>query len=803
MTPKPKASTAWPARAYAAIVVALRYPLVLGWLCALAAAVAYLPALTASNSGTAGLVPANAQAIKAERAATRLFGAPLDAPVAVVQRDRHGLSPAVQAHAIGIAVRLDTSHSGSPAGLAGAVPVPDTRAVFPGAREPGSTLLTFLYFRQGVSVGAQTADGQQYARRYLGAPADHLVGVTGAVPAIYDQGIIISRYLPWVELATVLAIAVITGGYFRSFGAPAATLLCASTGYLIATRVAALAARAMHATLPPDVQPVLVVLLLGVSTDYTVFFMSGMRSRLLAGLPRLRAARIITAEYAPIIFAAGLLVAAGTASLAVAHLQLISAFGPALALTVLTAMVVAMTLAPALIAIFGRGLFWPGLPPAGAVPNRATSNDTTSDDTTSDDTASHGARSSGARSSGARSSGATGPGRPQRAWRPRERAARFAAARPVALLIAAACIAGLLLAAWHAGHLRLGSPLIRELPKTATAARAASAASAGYAAGILSPTEVIVIGPSVHSQPGALARLQRTLARQPDVAGVVGPASLPAAARQYNPMLAKSGTAARYGIVARTDPLGPTAVLAVSALQRRLPALARKAGLTDVRIEVGGDTAAIGEAITATTASLGLIALIMLTVMFLLLAVFLRAVLAPVYLLAASILALLATMGLTVWIFQHVLRYGGLVYYVPFTVAVLLVSLGSDYNIFVVGRIWEEARRRPLRDAVATAGSQAARAITVAGLALASSFALLALIPLEQFREIAFAMAAGIIIDAVAVRSLLVPALVVLFGRAGMWPGRRRDASAERQPAGPPSPAAQRRQRALPRSGRY
>jgi RND superfamily putative drug exporter len=107
-------------------------------------------------------------------------------------------------------------------------------------------------------------------------------------------------------------------------------------------------------------------------------------------------------------------------------------------------------------------------------------------------------------------------------------------------------------------------------------------------------------------------------------------------------------------------------------------------------------------------------------------------------------------------------------------VAVLLVALGSDYNVFVVGRIWDEARRRPLRDAVAAAVPPASGAIAAAGLALAASFALLALVPLDQFREIAAAMALGIIIDTFIVRSLLVPALVVLAGRAGRWPARER-----------------------------
>jgi len=289
------------------------------------------------------------------------------------------------------------------------------------------------------------------------------------------------------------------------------------------------------------------------------------------------------------------------------------------------------------------------------------------------------------------------------------------------------------------------------------------------------------------------------------VAGVVGPATVPAAIAKAgvpappslpNPMLAKSGNAARFGVIERTDPLGPTAVSGVRSLEARLPVLVRAAGLTGVRVEVGGETAAVAAAVGATTASLAQLALIMLAITFVLLALFLRALIAPLYLLAASVLALLATLGVTVWIFQHQLGYDGLVYYVPFTVAVLLISLGADYNVFVVGRIWEEARRRSLRDAIAVAGSQASRAITVAGVALATSFALLALIPLQQFREVAIAMAAGIVIDAIVVRSLLVPALVALFGRAGMWPGRL-----ERN--GPPAASAPQHPPARRRAGRY
>jgi RND superfamily putative drug exporter len=110
---------------------------------------------------------------------------------------------------------------------------------------------------------------------------------------------------------------------------------------------------------------------------------------------------------------------------------------------------------------------------------------------------------------------------------------------------------------------------------------------------------------------------------------------------------------------------------------------------------------------------------------------------------------------------------------VPFGAAVLLVALGSDYNVFVAGRIWEEARFMRLREAIAVATPAAAKAVTVAGIALAASFALLAVVPLRSFREFAFVMTAGVLIDTFVVRSLLVPALTSLFGEAAWWPRRR------------------------------
>jgi putative drug exporter of the RND superfamily len=773
-----RAAVGWFWRAIAFVVTVLRFPILLAWIGAAAAATLYLPGL-AAGGGIGDLIPQGAPAVQASYDSARLFGVPLSAEVEVVQRDSRRFTLAEVEDAARQAAAVDEGRVTGISGLAGALPVSNIGRAFPGSRERSTTIITFLYFRPGTSIAAQAGGGEAYARRYLSAPRDHLVGVTGPAPAQDAQGVIIQRYLPWVELGTLAAIALIVGLYFRSVGAPLATLLCAGVAYLVAVRVIAWVGSKTHVTIPPDLEPVLVVLLLGVTTDYVVFYLAGMRSCLEEGLGRIQAARRTAAETTPIIVTAGLVVAAGIASLMAARLAALRAFGPGLALSVLIAMAVAITLAPALIAIFGTLLFRPGtarLRRAVAASKRGT------------------APPGVTRRGGERTLTVPQAWQTWQAW-----TTRLANTRPVALLVAAACVVGLLAGGLGVRQIRLSFPLIRALPATAEAARAQAAASQGFVPGILSPTEVLALGPGVTRQRAALARLQRALAARSGVAGVVGPANVAAAPQAAQLVLAKSGDAARFGVIEQTDPLGATAIDQVRDLRRDLPTMARMAGLARVRFEVGGETALAGEAIDSVLADVGRIALVIGLVIVVLLIFFLGAVVAPFYLLAASVLALLSTLGLTAWIFQVLLGYGSLVYYVPFIVAVLLVSLGSDYNVFVVGRIWEEARRRPLREAVAVAAPRASRAITTAGLALAAGFGVLAIVPLDQFREMAVAMALGIVIDTFVVRSMLVPALVMLFGRLGSWPARLQTRPSGQSPRS--SVGADRRQHHAARAG--
>jgi putative drug exporter of the RND superfamily len=337
----------------------------------------------------------------------------------------------------------------------------------------------------------------------------------------------------------------------------------------------------------------------------------------------------------------------------------------------------------------------------------------------------------------------------------------------------------LVLAASGLRSIGLGLDFISGLPASSEPKRAAAAASEGFAKGILSPTEILLQEPGIGTRTTELAGLEQTIARQPGVAAVLGPSEQPPDPR-IPFAVSTDFSAARYFVVFSTDPLGSSGISTLESLQAAMPDMMRQAGLSDVRVGYAGDTAIAATTVDRTVSDLGRVGVAVIVIDVLLLALFLRSLAAPLYLVAASVLALAAALGATTYFFRLLPGPDGLTYYVPFAASVLLVSLGSDYTIFVVGRIWEERRVRPLRGAIETALPKARSAVSVAAITLALSFAMLAIVNLWSFRQLAFLLAVGVLIDAFFVRALLVPALVALFGRARTGAG----GGAERPAAG-------------------
>ncbi len=352
------------------------------------------------------------------------------------------------------------------------------------------------------------------------------------------------------------------------------------------------------------------------------------------------------------------------------------------------------------------------------------------------------------------------------------------------LPVALGCGALLALMASGALGLALGNPLVRGLPPDNGVRLAFAQAGAGLAPGVISPAVVVVEGGATGRRPAALKRLQDLLEDQPGVAAAVGPASNPTG-RAFGAVLSRDGRAARYVLILADDPLGARAVQRVRALDERLPGLLTQAGLPGATASLAGDTALVAETIERAAQDVPRVLLAVLLAIMLLLVILLRALIAPLYLVALALPAPLAALGLSVYVFEGLFGQPELTYFVPIAAEVLLIALGSDYNVFLVGRIWSEARTRPLPEAIVTGAAAASPAITAAGIVLAVSFAAIALVPVQAFRELAFTVAAGLLIDALLVRTLLVPAVISMVGVRSGWPGHALRAGRVSVPAPP------------------
>ncbi|GAB7187415.1 MMPL family transporter [Kitasatospora sp. Ki12] len=186
--------------------------------------------------------------------------------------------------------------------------------------------------------------------------------------------------------------------------------------------------------------------------------------------------------------------------------------------------------------------------------------------------------------------------------------------------------------------------------------------------------------------------------------------------------------------------------------------------------KVGGSTAVILDAGRAAGNDNRAIIPLVLGVVLLILAVLLRAVTAPLVLIATVVLSYAAALGISVFFFEHVFHFQGQDNAFPLFVFVFLVALGIDYNIFLMTRVREESAQHGTRQGALNGLSATGGVITSAGLILASTFAVLGTLPVVGFAEIGFAVALGVLLDTLVVRSVLVTALTMDLDRHMWWP---------------------------------
>jgi len=227
---------------------------------------------------------------------------------------------------------------------------------------------------------------------------------------------------------------------------------------------------------------------------------------------------------------------------------------------------------------------------------------------------------------------------------------------------------------------------------------------------------------------------------------------------------ATKGDAALFEVILKPDPYSAAAFDTVDALRANVKRAAGPGAM------VGGQTAIQLDANRAAVRDFKLIAPLILLVVLVILALLLRAILAPVLLIATVILSFLAAMGTSVLVFEFIFKFQGMDPGIPLICFVFLVALGVDYNIFLMARVREEALHSGTRPGMLKALAVTGGVITSAGFVLAGTFSVLGVLPLVTLTEVGFIVAFGVLLDTLVVRSVLVPALTLDVGRRMWWP---------------------------------
>ncbi|MGA8247251.1 MAG: MMPL family transporter [Nocardioides sp.] len=234
---------------------------------------------------------------------------------------------------------------------------------------------------------------------------------------------------------------------------------------------------------------------------------------------------------------------------------------------------------------------------------------------------------------------------------------------------------------------------------------------------------------------------------------------------QPGPPIVKSGVALIQANV-ESDPTSKAAFATVDAVRAAVH------GVNGADALVGGGSAINTDIEHASGQDNRLIIPLVLCVVMLVLMVLLRAILSPLLLIATVVLSFGASLGISSVIFRHVFGFAGADASLPLFVFVFLVALGIDYNIFLMTRVREETPEHGTRRASLIALGATGGVITSAGLVLAATFSVLATLPLVGFAEIGMAVALGVLLDTMIVRSVLVTAINLDMGHRIWWPSK-------------------------------
>jgi len=473
-------------------------------------------------------------------------------------------------------------------------------------------------------------------------------------------------------------------------------LLVVGVAYLMASGIAYLLIEADLITVNTEGTFLLLVLVFGAGTDYSLLLVHRYREELGSGRDPTEALALAVRESMPAIAASAGTVMAAMLVLLLADLESTRWLGPILAIGIAVMLAASFTLLPALLSLLGPRAFWPVRE--------------------------------------------LGDGGPPELW---TRAAGFVSRRARLLVVAIPLVLAVLAAGnlIHHGTIGFGQGETRPTDS----GEGTAIIDAHYPQGVGAPLLAIVDSDDAAAAVDAIEKDAEIAVAAPFKVSI-------------------NKELALVGVIIEGNPYGEAGVEVVEDLRKVLAEISPGA-------LVGGVPAENLDVENANARDTKVVVPAVILVVFLILCLVLRALAAPLYLMATVVLSFAATLGLVTLLFSQVFGEG-IAFNLVLLSFIFLVALGVDYNIFLMTRVREEAREGGTRAAVGRALVATGSVVTGAGVILAGTFATLTLLPLEALVQIGATVAIGVLLDTFVVRALLVPSITHLLGERAWWPSR-------------------------------
>jgi RND superfamily putative drug exporter len=533
---------------------------------------------------------------------------------------------------------------------------------------------------------------------------------TGEESISYDTQGQSQKALKIVGIGTVLIVLILPALIFRS---PFAGLLpVAAVGIvdLIASSLLADAGKLFNFQVSQQLSVIFTVVLFGIGTDYMLFLLFRYRERLRTGDHSREAVSYALSRAGLAILSAALVVLISFSALFFAKFGIFSSMAPGLVICVAVMMLAALTLIPALVGIVKEKVFWPS-----------------------------------------------------KAWESKSLNPTFSKkiggiiSKHPARMVTIVVVGLVILASFAIGY-KADFSSFSEPPKNTASATGYNELISAFPPGVLDPTDVYISSTTKISN-SDVALLK---AKVKDAQGVSS--VLPA-------VVSSNGKIAAIPVILKAD---PSSAVSIKDIAGPIHAAAHSVSIPNAHVYVGGETAVLVDIKAVTTRDLKVIFPIAAVFIFIILALLLRSLVAPLFLLLCVGLGYVATLGTTTLMFLRLGNSPGLIFFLPLFMYIFVVAIGTDYNILTITRLREEVGEgHSPRKAADLAVEHSSATVGSAGLILAATFGSLILAGISFLSQLGAAIAVGVILAAFVIAPFLIPSISALVGYVIWWPSHR------------------------------